>query len=153
MQAVEVETREMSSTLSSASWRVRSVCAAVRVTSLTVLSPTIASLTPLQIPEDVDFRVMGTFTHLYYTLCGFVNYKLYHSSGLHYPPVFDRELEESGESLYAVILSSEDARGDAFGEDDESDSDDSMDAEEEEAAVRAVHSKHHAKHARCPSER
>lgn len=40
----------------------------------------------LQPPIDVDFRIMSTFTEFYTTLLGFVNYRLYHSLGLVYPP-------------------------------------------------------------------
>jgi len=47
---------------------------------------------------------MSSFLELYQTLVGFVNFRLYHCSGLHYPPVFDREREEAGESLFALIL-------------------------------------------------
>uniref|UniRef100_A0A8C3LCW4 Pescadillo homolog n=1 Tax=Chrysolophus pictus TaxID=9089 RepID=A0A8C3LCW4_CHRPC len=37
-------------------------------------------------PTDVDYRVMATFTEFYTTLLGFVNFRLYHSLNLHYPP-------------------------------------------------------------------
>jgi hypothetical protein len=37
-------------------------------------------------PSDVDFRVMLTFVEFYNTLIGFVNFKLYHTLGLCYPP-------------------------------------------------------------------
>lgn len=39
-----------------------------------------------QLPEDVDFRIMLTFIEFYTTMLGFVNYQLYHSMNLHYPP-------------------------------------------------------------------
>lgn len=35
---------------------------------------------------DVDFQVMRTFTEFYVTLLGFVNYKLYSTNSLVYPP-------------------------------------------------------------------
>lgn len=38
-------------------------------------------------PVDVDFRIMSTFVEFYATLLGFVNFKLFASVGLHYPPV------------------------------------------------------------------
>lgn len=41
---------------------------------------------PYEHPEDVDYRIMQTFTEFYITLQGFVNYKLYNSLNLHYPP-------------------------------------------------------------------
>ena len=40
----------------------------------------------LQHPTDVDYRVMATFTEFYTTLLGFVNFRLYQSLNLHYPP-------------------------------------------------------------------
>lgn len=40
----------------------------------------------LQHPTDVDYRVMATFTEFYTTLLGFVNFRLYHSLNLLYPP-------------------------------------------------------------------
>lgn len=39
-----------------------------------------------QHPDDVDYRVMQTFVEFYTTLLGFINFKLYHSINLHYPP-------------------------------------------------------------------
>lgn len=39
-----------------------------------------------QHPTDVDYRVMATFTEFYTTLLGFVNFRLYQSLSLHYPP-------------------------------------------------------------------
>ncbi|XP_026546257.1 pescadillo homolog isoform X2 [Notechis scutatus] len=37
-------------------------------------------------PTDVDYRVMATFTEFYTTLLGFVNFRLYQTLNLHYPP-------------------------------------------------------------------
>jgi len=37
-------------------------------------------------PVDVDFRIMSTFVEFYATLLGFVNFRLFTTSGLHYPP-------------------------------------------------------------------
>uniref|UniRef100_A0A8B9SXE3 Pescadillo homolog n=1 Tax=Anas platyrhynchos TaxID=8839 RepID=A0A8B9SXE3_ANAPL len=44
-------------------------------------------------PTDVDYRVMATFTEFYTTLLGFVNFRLYHSLNLHYPPKIDGQAE------------------------------------------------------------
>lgn len=44
--------------------------------------------TPI-IPSDVDFRVMLTFLEFYLTVVKFVNYKLFHDLGFHYPPRVD----------------------------------------------------------------
>jgi len=38
-------------------------------------------------PQDVDFRILGTHVELYCPLLGFVNFRLFSSIGLHYPPV------------------------------------------------------------------
>lgn len=37
-------------------------------------------------PKDVDFKIMATFVEFYTTMLGFINYKLYHTLNLHYPP-------------------------------------------------------------------
>ncbi|XP_068937980.1 pescadillo homolog isoform X2 [Petaurus breviceps papuanus] len=37
-------------------------------------------------PTDVDYRVMATFTEFYTTLLGFVNFRLYQTLNLQYPP-------------------------------------------------------------------
>ncbi|XP_015604531.1 pescadillo homolog [Cephus cinctus] len=37
---------------------------------------------------EVDFRIMSTFVEFYVTMLGFVNFRLYHSLNLHYPPKF-----------------------------------------------------------------
>ena len=49
---------------------------------------------PASLPLDVDYRVMTTFLDFYIVLMKFVNYKLYSSIGLKYPPV------ENDESTY-----------------------------------------------------
>ena len=38
-------------------------------------------------PQDVDFRIIGTHVELYCPLLGFVNFRLFASIGLHYPPI------------------------------------------------------------------
>nr|XP_056715291.1 pescadillo homolog [Euleptes europaea] len=42
-------------------------------------------------PTDVDYRVMATFTEFYTTLLGFVNFRLYQSLNLHYPPKIETQ--------------------------------------------------------------
>jgi len=37
-------------------------------------------------PQEVDFRILGTHVELYCPLLGFINYRLFASIGLHYPP-------------------------------------------------------------------
>ena len=44
-----------------------------------------------RVSGDVDFRIMDTFLEFYTTLLGFVNYRLYSSVGLIYPPKFNGE--------------------------------------------------------------
>lgn len=57
-------------------------------------------------PTDVDYRVMATFTELYTTLLGFINFRLYHSLNLVYPPKLDikaeSELKEEDDDDYAM---------------------------------------------------
>ena len=53
---------------------------------------------------DIDFRIMGTFVEFYTTLLGFVNYRLYTSVGLVYPPRFNAKSDEQGGELAAFQL-------------------------------------------------
>lgn len=53
---------------------------------------------------DVDFRIMGTFVEFYMALLGFVNYRLYTSVGLKYPPKFDQNKDDQGGELGALTL-------------------------------------------------
>lgn len=53
---------------------------------------------------DVDYRIMATFVQFYTTLLGFVNYRLYSSLGLRYPPKFDTRSDENGAELAAFTL-------------------------------------------------
>ncbi|KAJ5142858.1 uncharacterized protein N7515_001645 [Penicillium bovifimosum] len=53
---------------------------------------------------DVDYRIMATFVEFYTTLLGFVNFRLYSSIGLRYPPKFDTRSDENGAELAAFTL-------------------------------------------------
>ncbi|KAK1142824.1 mRNA-binding ribosome synthesis protein nop7 [Aspergillus melleus] len=53
---------------------------------------------------DVDYRIMATFVDFYTTLLGFVNYRLYSTIGLRYPPKFDTRSDENGAELAAFTL-------------------------------------------------
>ncbi|KAK7416646.1 mRNA-binding ribosome synthesis protein nop7 [Neonectria punicea] len=53
---------------------------------------------------DVDFRIMGTFIEFYMTLLGFVNFRLYTTLGLKYPPKFDAAKDENAAELGAFTL-------------------------------------------------
>jgi pescadillo protein len=55
----------------------------------------------LQIPPDVDLRVMLTFLELYQTLLGFVFFKLYTDAGLVYPPPLDAKKDEGAAGVGA----------------------------------------------------
>ncbi|KAK6928379.1 BRCT domain [Dillenia turbinata] len=52
--------------------------------------------------DDVDFNVMLTFLEFYETLLSFVNFKLYHSINVKYPPILDPRLEALAADLYAL---------------------------------------------------
>nr|XP_021521353.1 pescadillo homolog isoform X2 [Aotus nancymaae] len=56
-------------------------------------------------PTDVDYRVMATFTEFYTTLLGFVNFRLYQSLNLHYPPKLEGQAQaevKASEDTYAL---------------------------------------------------
>ena len=55
------------------------------------------------LPSDVDYRVMLTFLEFYSTLLQFVNFKLYHTLGVRYPPVVDPTLERAAAGLAALM--------------------------------------------------
>ncbi|KAK9822243.1 hypothetical protein WJX81_005392 [Elliptochloris bilobata] len=55
------------------------------------------------LPTDVDYRVMLTFLDFYSTLLQFVNFKLYHTLGVRYPPVVDPRLEQAATGLAALM--------------------------------------------------
>ncbi|QPG96148.1 mRNA-binding ribosome synthesis protein nop7 [Epichloe festucae Fl1] len=57
-----------------------------------------------RIVGDIDFRIMGTFVEFYMTLLGFVNFRLYTSIGLKYPPKFDAVKDENAAELGAFTL-------------------------------------------------
>lgn len=61
-----------------------------------------------RVTGDIDFRIMGTFIEFYTTLLGFVNYRLYNSVGLIYPPKFDAASDERGGELGAFTLQGRD---------------------------------------------
>ncbi|KAI9785811.1 MAG: mRNA-binding ribosome synthesis protein nop7 [Candelina submexicana] len=57
-----------------------------------------------RVTGDVDFRIMGTFVEFYTTLLGFVNFRLYTSIGLIYPPKFNPGSDDQGGELGAFTL-------------------------------------------------
>ncbi|CAK9136022.1 unnamed protein product [Ilex paraguariensis] len=54
------------------------------------------------LPEDVDFKIMLTFLEFYETLLAFINFRLYHSINVKYPPILDPRLEALAADLYAL---------------------------------------------------
>ncbi|XP_065663094.1 pescadillo homolog isoform X2 [Hydra vulgaris] len=70
-----------------------------------------------ELPDDVDFRIMLTFIEFYTTMLGFVNFQLYHTLNLQYPPQlkvnnnegetteFCQDIELYDESLAALSCS------------------------------------------------
>lgn len=75
-----------------------------------ILGQTVTWITPYAFshdhPTDVDYRVMATFTEFYTTLLGFVNFRLYQTLNLQYPPKLDShseaELKIEDEEKYAL---------------------------------------------------
>lgn len=57
-----------------------------------------------RVTQDVDYRIMGTFVEFYCTLLGFINYRLYTSIGLVYPPKFDTASDDRAAELAAFTL-------------------------------------------------
>ena len=57
-----------------------------------------------RVTGDVDFRIMGTFVEFYQTLLGFVNFRLYTSIGLVYPPKFDKGRDDQDAGLGAFAI-------------------------------------------------
>ncbi|KAI0126609.1 Pescadillo N-terminus-domain-containing protein [Xylariales sp. AK1849] len=53
---------------------------------------------------DIDFRIMGTFVQFYMTLLKFINFRLYSSIGLVYPPKFDQNKDDSAAELGAFTI-------------------------------------------------
>lgn len=66
-----------------------------------------------RITQEVDYRIMGTFVEFYCTLLGFVNYRLYNSIGLVYPPKFNAISDERGAELAAFTLESRTVTGES----------------------------------------
>uniref|UniRef100_A0A8C9UZX5 Pescadillo homolog n=1 Tax=Scleropages formosus TaxID=113540 RepID=A0A8C9UZX5_SCLFO len=84
-----------------------------------VLGQLVTWLVPYQFahnhPTDVDYRVMATFTEFYTTLLGFINFRLYHSINLAYPPkcvvsphFYSQKLSALSATLSRVISAPED---------------------------------------------
>jgi pescadillo len=55
------------------------------------------------LPSDVDYSVMMTFLELYECLLQFVNFRLYTSNNLAYPPKINQDADARGHELEAVV--------------------------------------------------
>lgn len=64
---------------------------------------------PASLPFDVDYRVMSTFLDFYLVLLKFVNFKLYSSISVQYPPV---EVDASNYQGYEYVKINEDVAED-----------------------------------------
>lgn len=87
-----------------------------------------------RVTNDVDFRIMGTFVEFYTTLLGFVNYRLYTTAGLIYPPKFSQSSDEEGAELDAFVVQSRDI---ASGQPKQLNGDDATAQTDTEATARA----------------
>ncbi|KAL9061094.1 MAG: hypothetical protein Q9162_000239 [Coniocarpon cinnabarinum] len=65
-----------------------------------------------RVTGDIDFRIMATFVEFYTTLLGFVNFRLYTTAGLVYPPKFNASSDEQGAALTAFTLQARQINGD-----------------------------------------
>ena len=65
----------------------------------------------VQVPSDIDLRIMLTFLDFYQTLVGFVNYKLYADENLAYPPVLDEAKDGGAAGLAALTVQSRSTLG------------------------------------------
>ncbi|KAJ3110601.1 mRNA-binding ribosome synthesis protein nop7 [Phlyctochytrium bullatum] len=64
----------------------------------------------MEVPADVDLKIMSTFLELHETLLKFVNYKLYTSMNLVYPPKVDESKEGQGAGLASYVIESTDGK-------------------------------------------
>lgn len=63
-----------------------------------------------RLPADVDYTVMLTFLELYECMMNFVNFRLYTTQNLAYPPKIDAKADADGHELAAVVLEKADAQ-------------------------------------------
>lgn len=81
-------------------------------------------------PTDVDYKIMATFVEFYTTMLGFVNFKLYNTLNLHYPPKLELDVDskdaeglcseaEKLEERLAAMTQSLEKIGDNTGDEDE----------------------------------
>uniref|UniRef100_A0A8C4H350 Pescadillo homolog n=1 Tax=Dicentrarchus labrax TaxID=13489 RepID=A0A8C4H350_DICLA len=104
-----------------------------------VMGQLITWLVPYQFshdhPTDVDYRVMATFTELYTTLLGFINFRLYHSLNLLYPPKVSlslTKLSALSSSLARVVSTAEEEEAELDQFPDEGEDIEKLEAREKE---------------------
>ncbi|GMH37426.1 hypothetical protein BSKO_05299 [Bryopsis sp. KO-2023] len=72
-----------------------------------IMGQNVTWLTPHRVqqvlPTDIDYSVMSSFMEFYRTLLRFVNFKLYNSIGLKYPPSMNPELQKEAAYLESII--------------------------------------------------
>ncbi|XP_072390939.1 pescadillo homolog [Diabrotica undecimpunctata] len=66
--------------------------------TITWVTPHNFSFTP-QSKAEVDFKLMSTFVEFYTVMLGFVNFRLYHSLNLYYPPKFTAVQQSNSEKM------------------------------------------------------
>ncbi|CAG9837759.1 unnamed protein product [Diabrotica balteata] len=66
--------------------------------TITWVTPHNFSFTP-QSKAEVDFKLMSTFVEFYTVMLGFVNFRLYHSLNLYYPPKFTSVEQSNSEKM------------------------------------------------------
>lgn len=60
-----------------------------------------------QAKSEVDFRIMAIFVEFYTIMSGFVNFRLYHSLNLQYPPQFNVSLDSDESQIKEDVFVSE----------------------------------------------
>lgn len=72
--------------------------AEIKSQTITWIVPHHFSFEP-QSKQEVDFKVMSTFVEFYTIMLGFVNFRLYHTLNLYYPPKFSIDEQNADNSL------------------------------------------------------
>lgn len=60
-----------------------------------------------QAKSEVDFRIMTIFVEFYTIMCGFVNFRLFHSLNIQYPPQFNVSLDSEESQVNEDVFVSE----------------------------------------------
>ncbi|XP_072034585.1 pescadillo homolog [Amphiura filiformis] len=71
-------------------------------------------------PGTVDLKIMSTFADFYTTLLGFINFRLYHSINLHYPPkvaLNPADAKAKGSTSYSLKDQEEEEKVSSFAHD------------------------------------